>query len=138
MSQQYAHFVLKKNSLAPHKLKHKRDFDEIFRSGTRVLKHPLLAIYTVRPTGIEPHLLAAFSAPKKHHGVAVNRNRVKRLLREAFRNEHTSLEATAKKHGICVKLLFIALNSDNISYETVRQKMVLLLREIATDIETRS
>ena len=62
-----------------------REFDELFREGTRV-SHPLvIALIRATPSGRGPEGRVAFVAGKKLGG-AVHRNRCKRVLRAAARD----------------------------------------------------
>ena len=57
----------------------KKDFDRVFRAGKRAFTNRLTLIYLPAKT-----VKAGYAVGKKH-GKAVKRNRIKRLLREAFR-----------------------------------------------------
>ena len=63
------------------RLHHQREFDVVFQEGARAADG-LLAVHARRNGGPEPRLGLAVG---KTVGGAVARNRVKRLLREAFR-----------------------------------------------------
>lgn len=62
-----------------YRLKKAKDFDRVFKAGKRAFTNRLTLIYY--PAGT---IKFGFAVGKKH-GKAVVRNRVKRLLREAFR-----------------------------------------------------
>lgn len=61
------------------RLKKQSDFQKLFAKGKRMFSKSLTVIYT--PSG---HTRMGISVGKRH-GKAVERNRIKRLLREAFR-----------------------------------------------------
>jgi ribonuclease P protein component len=69
------------------RLKQARDFDLIFSSG-RAVADPRLVLHG-RRSGL-PYNRLAFAVGKKH-GNAVARNRLKRLLREAYRTQKPDL-----------------------------------------------
>lgn len=62
-----------------YRLKKAKDFDHVFRAGKRAFTNRLTLIYLPAKT-----VKAGYAVGKKH-GKAVKRNRIKRLLREAFR-----------------------------------------------------
>ena len=62
-----------------YRLKKAKDFARVFRAGKRAFTNRLTLIYLPAKT-----VKAGYAVGKKH-GKAVKRNRIKRLLREAFR-----------------------------------------------------
>jgi ribonuclease P protein component len=112
------------------RLKHKRLFEQLFTKGKRSFKFPVLAIWgdVVLPEGQQ--LQVGFVAPKKHYKTAVERNRIKRWFRESYRTQKHTLEAALSKENRQVAILFIAVKTDNISFDIVRPKILLLLQEI--------
>ena len=63
-----------------YRLKKEKDFKAVFNKGKRLFSSSLTLIYL--PSS---ELKAGFAVSKKHGG-SVNRNRIKRLLRESFRS----------------------------------------------------
>ena len=70
------------------KIKKQEDFQKIFSKGKRLFSHNLTILYTP-----SKYTRMGISVGKKH-GKAVQRNRLKRLLREAFRLSTDSLKGT--------------------------------------------
>ena len=67
------------------KLKGKKHFEALFVEGKSVLKFPLKLIYLQSDFKDDAAVKIAVVAPKKRFGRAVDRNRIKRLLREVYR-----------------------------------------------------
>jgi ribonuclease P protein component len=65
-----------------HRLHHKSEFDRVFREGRRYSDSLILML--ARPNRLD-HARLGLTVSVKAIGNAVNRNRVKRLVRESFR-----------------------------------------------------
>lgn len=65
-----------------HRLRHKPEFDLLYREGRRLGDEHFLLIYRAND---RPHPRLGLSIAAKTVGNAVNRNRIKRVLRESFR-----------------------------------------------------
>jgi ribonuclease P protein component len=69
------------------RLRKKREFDAVFREGTKGVTRSLVLF--AKPNGTDNTRLGLVVSKK--HGKAVKRNRIRRLLREAFRLERPTL-----------------------------------------------
>jgi len=116
-------------------LRHKKLFDQLFAEGKRELKHPVLAVWKEVALNEPVALQVGFSVPKKHYKRAVKRNLIKRRLREAVRVQKHELQTHLKAEGKQLAVLFIMLQTDNISYEHLRSKILLLLQEIVRKLK---
>jgi ribonuclease P protein component len=70
------------------RLRHQRDFDRIYAAGCRASDSSLLVFADV---GLDCRGTRFGLSVSKKHGNAVSRNRLKRLLREAFRLQQPDL-----------------------------------------------
>lgn len=76
-------------------LRGSNDFQRVYRTGRRYEGH-LLTVF-VLPNSLTQHRLG-ITASRKALGKAVDRNRAKRLLREAFRLTKPSLDRLKKRY----------------------------------------
>jgi len=86
----------------PERLRKQKDFQELFRYRQVARGRDFRVHYRFREQGSSPNVRAAFVAGKRI-GKSVTRNRIKRLLREAFRRVKSDLRP---ERG--VDLLFVA------------------------------
>jgi len=87
------------------RIKSKKDFEKIFSSGTVIFSSDLKikANFITEPAGCGVKFAAAIS---KKSGNAVWRNRIKRLLREAYRLNKNILVDFSLKKKILLKIIF--------------------------------
>lgn len=77
-----------KNTLEKkERLKSKKLIKKLFEEGMAIRKFPLRLIYLSVGTLSSKSTQVSFSVPKRNFKKAVDRNRIKRLLREAYRQE---------------------------------------------------
>lgn len=71
------------------KLKNKKVFEQLFVEGNHITDFPIKLLYVNANFDDDINIKVGVVAPKKKFKSAVKRNRVKRLLREAYRhNKH--------------------------------------------------
>ena len=103
-----------------HRLTDKRDFQRVFHHG-QSFANRYLVLYYMKTTN--PAFRIGFSVSKKV-GKAVTRNRVKRLLREAFRLE---------KERVTGSYDFVVIarpSAAELDFHTIRQNVQHLLRNM--------
>ncbi len=116
------------------RLKRQRHFVALRKSSIRSHQFPLLAFWNIVESESEVKIKVAFGAPKKHYTHAVQRNLIKRRLRESYRIQKHSLTQLFDTKGLSLHLYVIVLKCDNTSYDLLRAKMMLLLQDIAAQI----
>lgn len=95
------------------------------------------------PTGVVHSSISAtvepvrvmFVVPKRFYKHAVDRNRYKRLLREAYRLQQNSLIDVLKKNNLRIDMAIIVINNDfNLSYANIFPKMTKVINKIIENI----
>lgn len=77
---------------------------------------PLRIIFKVIPSEATTLPKLLISVPKKKFHHAVNRNSVKRMLREAYRKQKHALVAFATAHDLSITLAFVYISDEQVSY----------------------
>ncbi len=113
----------------------KKQIDRLFAGrGSRAMSaFPLRLVYMEEERGGDGTLPVQMmvSVPKRHFKHAVERNRVKRLVREAYRrHRHMLAEAVERAGQKQLWLAFIWTAGEMISYGEVEKRMVNLLQRL--------
>lgn len=122
---------VKRNSFpAFERIKSRRLFDALFLHGKALKAYPIRMIWMEVPYNASSTVKIAVSAPKRYMPDAVDRNRMKRLVRESYRlNKHTLHETLAAANKSLV-LLFIVQSKTPLSFKETQEKIILLLQRL--------
>lgn len=112
----------------------RNDIDSLFAAGAKALTaYPLRMVYREVKHREGPQVKVLLSVPKRKLRHAVDRNRAKRQLREAYRlNKTTFLEALQAKQGL--HLAFMWLSDKPVESAFVAKKLVNLLHRAAEQL----
>ena len=98
----------KRNTFSkPEKLCSQTQIDRLFSEGKSLSSHHFRLIYTETEPTLQPPVKILIAVPKKNIKLAVNRNRMKRLIREAYRISKHNLLETYARAGIHCDIAFI-------------------------------
>ncbi len=104
----------------------------LFTEGRSFVKFPLRVVYTAEESSEAGLPKMLVSVPKKRFKRAVKRNRVKRLVREAYRlNKHTLAAAAA---GRQVNLAFVLIDNQLPTQRQITNAVSLALSRIAAEL----
>lgn len=109
------------------KLKKKILISELFASGKSASVFPLKMIYLQNDHDSPFKIQAGVSVSKRNFKRAVDRNRIKRLMRESYRKNKYLIynNEDTKKHI----MMFIYQGKDEVSYELMEEKMTQLIEK---------
>jgi len=123
------------------KLKSRKQMQNLFALGKSMSNAPLRLIYTLEnfaegdPANLGPLVLqAGVGAPTKQFKKAVQRNRVKRLLREAYRLELPTFRAQLPTNGIRLNIFILYMEADVLPQIEINAKMKLILDQLVKRI----
>lgn len=77
-----------------------------------------------------------FSVPKKNFAVSPERNRIKRLMREAYRLNKSTLILSALAKEKNLQIGFIFLGKTLPEYTAIEQKIISAIKKIQNELET--
>ncbi len=111
------------------KLKSQKLIEKLFSDGKSVVAYPLRLVYIKTAFEDTVPLKAGVSVSKRNFKKAVHRNRIKRLLREAYR-----LNKSAYFNNIPAQyaLMILYIGKSESDYKTISKKMNTLLDAFIT------
>ncbi len=115
-----------------HKLKSRKAIDLLFTKGKSFNNYPFRICWKIVD---EKELKAGFTASSKNFKHATDRNRIKRLTREAYRLQKNNLQETIQKRNNGLHIFFIYTGKEISKYEFVFEKMNALLKKILKTID---
>ena len=123
------------------KLKSRKQLQNLFALGKSMSNAPLRLIYTLEniaegdPSNSSAIVIqAGVGAPTKQFKKAVQRNRVKRLLREAYRLELPSFKAQLKLQGLRLNIFILYMDENVLPQAEMNIKMKLILNQLVKRI----
>lgn len=100
-----------------------REIDALFQEGKSFIAYPLRVIYVEQKPESGAATAILISVPKRKLRYALDRNRMKRLIRENYRlNKHPLLDALKEKEKHLL-LAFIYLESERVAYPVIESAM---------------
>lgn len=117
-------YTLKKSEI----LRHKKVIRELFERGSSFSIYPIKIIFEIKPEGQHQVL---FSVPKKKFKKAVERNKIRRRLREAYRLNKHILDVNDKAK---LNIAYIYISEQILPFEYLQEKMIESLEKLANGI----
>jgi len=131
-------FIFDKNSklslAKKERIKSKKIMESIFKEGKTLKKYPLKLIY-LKVEDKSEGLKFAVSVPKKLFKNAVDRNALKRKVREVYRKNNLSLRKIMQDQNLCIALMFIYVSNIKEEHQKIEKELIFLLNELKKRIE---
>jgi ribonuclease P protein component len=129
-------FALGKNE----KLKSRKQIDVLFAGGKTFMSFPLRVSYQLAPIeeGEKSGIQIGVSASKRNFKRAVDRNRIKRLLREAYRLQKKDIVTFLQANNLKGYVFFIYVDKSLPTYTTVFEAMTKCLKLLQKKAEKRN
>lgn len=113
------------------KLKGRKLIEQLFAEGKRVKSFPIQLIYFKNLEETDTTVKVGFSVPKRNIKLAVNRNRIKRVLREIYRKNKHIFSSQLKEPYV---FMFIYMAKEEINYAELELTITKLCDKFLTKI----
>jgi ribonuclease P protein component len=110
--------------------------DEVFESGTQVKSFPFVLKLKETTLPEDVRFQIVFSAPKRIFRKAVQRNRIKRLCKEAFRSKRSILDTYLKEQNKQLALFLVYTSKEEMPLPLLSRKTEKLISKIISQLES--
>lgn len=119
---------------AKNRLKRKKLFEEVFASGKVLRTQGLSLVFKIATLEKNVITQAGFSVPKRRFKKATDRNYLKRIMREAWRQQRPEAEDLIKIKNLQLALVFVFTGQQRIHFDGINQKISLLLQQVLNEL----
>lgn len=109
----------------------------LFTQGESFIVYPLRVVYIVTTNEEKEVVSVLISVPKKRFKRAVKRNKLKRLIREAYRHNKHQLIDTMIANGKKLHLAFNYVSDEEMDLDAISKKMKIALEKLSAKINSQ-
>lgn len=115
------------------RLCNKKAFEQLFDNGITQFVYPIKAIYECSPSLEATIILVAFGSSRKSFKNAVDRNKIKRLIKEAYRkNKHILIPLIENS---LLNIMFLYTAKEIVTYHKIERALIKILNEISSNLK---
>ena len=108
--------------------------NKLFTQGDAFLAYPLRVVYIIESKSDSEAASILVSVPKKRFKRAVKRNRLKRLMREAYRLNKQDLTEKLNEKELQIHIAFNYVSDEEMDFATLEKKMKLTLLKLTEKV----
>ncbi len=112
------------------RLTSRKIFERLMMDGKSVIEPPFRLIWRVEILDSKFPVQVGFAVPKKLFSSAVDRNRIKRMMREVYRKNKASIYPLLKEKEKQLALLLIYSGKSMPLYAEAERKLTLILKRL--------
>ncbi|MBC35035.1 MAG: ribonuclease P protein component [Bacteroidetes bacterium] len=113
----------------------RNDIETLFSKGVSFFSFPFKVLWHQTESSEKYPVRLLISVPKKYHKLAVSRNRLKRLIREAYRKNKSILYEIKEFENKQLHLALIYTHKEILTYQEVEKQIIKVLNKIKKEYE---
>ncbi len=110
-------------------MRSKKDVAELFEVNQFFFQYPF-KVFHQHKKDKAGHLQVLIAVPRRNHKNAVDRNKIKRLVREAWRKNKSALVGQLINHNQTVDVALIYTSRTILAYNEIEDKIILILQRL--------
>ncbi|HRH65238.1 MAG TPA: ribonuclease P protein component [Bacteroidia bacterium] len=122
----------------PERLVSRKIIEQLVEKGRSIQVSPFRMVWLMHGLQVANPVQVAFTVPKRNFRSAVDRNRIKRLMRECYRKNKSVIYSFVQEQQIQVAFLIIYTGKAVPKHEEVETKITLTLQRFVEDFQKHS
>ncbi len=115
------------------RLKSRKLIEVLFRQGSAIKQYPIVLLYRIEEHEGEFPVQMTVSASKKNFAKATDRNRIKRMMREAYRLNKHELYDYLSSRNLKIVLIVMYGGKEILEYEHIYEKIKRSLERLTLE-----
>ena len=116
------------------RLKSKKQIDLLFVRGKIIYEFPVKTVWLTSELEMGNPVQVGFAVSKRHYKKAVDRNRLKRIMREAYRLNKSQLTKKVEDLNIHLAVMLIYTGNNLTSFKEVEDKIIVILNRLVIEL----
>ncbi len=117
------------------RLCNKKTIESLFKKGKASFAYPFNVKWTNNQSDNKFPAQILIIVPKRNFKKAVDRNRLKRIIREAYRKNKSILYQTLVFKNVNIAFALIYTEKEILKYKLIEDKIIITLQRLIKDIE---
>ena len=109
------------------RIKSRKLIEQLFKEGRSFVLYPYRVYYKMSPATTNSYLQFGIGAGSKNFKKAVDRNRIKRVTREAYRLQKNELQEQLKEKKLQLNIFLIYTDKELPVFNTIKEKLQVIL-----------
>lgn len=114
------------------RMKSEKQIAALFNQRKSTFVYPLKCLFNLKSNQEAGKTQVLISVPKRNFKSAVKRNKIKRLIREAYRLQKPAFEASLAESHLLAEIAFIYVGKEIISFHKMETVMMKLIAQISS------